>query len=176
MRREAPRRAAACGFTLVEMLVVVLIIGLMTGVAVLSLSLADTHPARDRARQLAGLVRIAGEEAGLQGENLALGFWRRGWRFYVLRGGASWQPLTGDTLLRPRTLPAGLSLSLELQGQRVALEDRDATRPQVFLLASGEMQPFVVELRAAGHEPVRVRGNAIGEVSVQFAGRGAERP
>ena len=173
MRAQRAGSVLRRGFSLVEMLVVVLIIGLMTGVAVLSLSLTDTHPARTAAEQLAELIRTASEEAGMQGQNLALGFWQRGWRFYVLRGGASWLPLEGDALLRPRELPDGLRISLDLQGQTVRLEDRDQTKPQVFLLASGEMQPFELEIRDGGHAPVRLRGNALGEVTLQ--GMGVER-
>ncbi|WP_276967771.1 type II secretion system minor pseudopilin GspH [Metallibacterium scheffleri] len=169
-------RIAARGFSLVEMLVVVLIIGLMTGVAVLSLSLGQSHPLRDNAERLAELVREAGENASMQGQNLALGFWRHGWRFYVLREGGAWQPLSDDALLRARTLPQGLSLALELQGESVTLENHDKTKPQVFLLSSGEMQPFVVEISAPGHVAMRVRGNAIGEVRVQRVGDAEAAP
>lgn len=178
MRRHARPGTgiAARGFSLVEMLVVVLIIGLMTGVAVLSLSLVESHPLRDNAERLAALVREAGENASMQGQNLALGFWRHGWRFYVLREGGAWQPLTDDTLLRARTLPRGLSLALELQGESVVLEDHDKTKPQVFLLSSGEMQPFVVEISSPGHVSMRVRGNAIGEVRVRRVDAAGEAP
>ena len=177
MRKRAQRPGSVLrrGFSLVEMLVVVLIIGLMTGVAVLSLSLTDAHPARTGAEQLAELIRTASEEAGMQGQNLALGFWQHGWRFYVLRADASWEPLQGDALLRPRELPDGLRISLDLQGQTVKLADRDQTKPQVFLLASGEMQPFELEIRDGGHAPVRLRGNALGEVTLHGAGAGRAR-
>lgn len=164
-RPRSPMRAR--GFSLVEILVVVLIIALMTGVAVLSLSLSSAHPVRDRAEQFAQLLRVASEEASMQGENLALGFWTRGWRFYVLRGGMAWQPLNGDELLRPVTLPEDYALTLSLQGQQVQLEREDKTKPQVFLLASGEMEPFELLISAKGHASERVTGNAIGEVKVQ---------
>ncbi|MHB1616505.1 MAG: type II secretion system minor pseudopilin GspH [Metallibacterium sp.] len=176
LRACSADRARGRGFSLVEMLVVVLIIGLMTGVAVLSMSLGESHPARDNAERLAELVREASENASMQGQNLALGFWRHGWRFYVLRGGGAWQPLTDDTLLRARTLPRGLALTLDLQGEQVTLKDHDKTKPQVFLLSSGEMQPFVVEIRGSGHAAMRVRGSAIGEVKVQRVGDAAEAP
>lgn len=155
------------GFSLVEILVVVLIIALMTGVAVLSLSLNSTHPVRDRAEHLAQLLRLAGEEASMQGENLALGFWQRGWHFYVLRAGTAWQPLDGDELLKSETLPEGYALTLILQGQQVQLEAQDKTKPQVFLLASGEMEPFELVMSGAGYHSERITGNAIGEVKVQ---------
>ena len=159
-------RAGPCGFSLVEMLVVVVIIGLMTGVAVLSVSLEDTHPARDSAERLSSLIRLASEEASLQGENLALGFWQRGWRFYVLRGETQWQPVAGDRLLRPRPLPRGLTFALQLQGVQVQLPDRDRTQPQVFLMASGEMEPFTLTIRDDARAAQVLRGNALGEVRV----------
>ena len=166
LRACSADRARGRGFSLVEMLVVVLIIGLMTGVAVLSMSLGESHPVRDNAERLAELVREASENASMQGRNLALGFWQHGWRFYVLRGGGAWQPLTDDTLLRARTLPRGLALTLNLQGEQVTLKDHDKTKPQVFLLSSGEATPFCVAVEGRQRRAWQVCAEAGGDLTL----------
>jgi hypothetical protein len=55
--------------------------------------------------------------------------------------------------LRPRELPAGIELDLELEeNPPPGLSAEDAEQPQVFLLSSGEMTPFVLTLSAPGTE------------------------
>ncbi|MEJ2060699.1 MAG: type II secretion system minor pseudopilin GspH [Gammaproteobacteria bacterium] len=155
------------GFSLVELLVVLLIIGLMTGVAVLSLASTGRDPAELAATRLRSVLELAQEEAQMQGRNLALGFWQRGWRFYQLDDFGKWQPVTGDRLLRPRKLEQGLDLVLQLQGLDVVLAPFDKTHPQIFLLASGETQPFTLVIEQDGKPRRRLIGDAIGNLKVE---------
>lgn len=157
------------GFSLVEMMVVILIIAMMTSVAMLSLSFGSRDRARLAATQLAGVLRSAREEAAMQGRNLAFGFWQHGWTCYELDAAGAWQPLQDDRLLRPRTLDDGLALSLRLQGEEVRLAARAHTHPQVFVLSSGEMEPFVLELREDARTRARLTGSALGRITLEDA-------
>ena len=159
------------GFSLVEMMVVIMIIAVMTSVAMLSLSFGGRDRARLAATQLAGVLRSAREEAAMQGRNLAFGFWQHGWTCYELDAAGAWQPLLDDRLLRPRTLDSDLVLTLRLQGADVRLAARAHTHPQVFVLASGEMEPFVLELREGDGARTRERltGSALGQITLETA-------
>ena len=157
------------GFSLVEMMVVILIIAVMTSVAMLSLSFGSRDRARLAATQLAGVLRSAREEAAMQGRNLAFGFWQRGWTCYELDAAGAWQPLLDDRVLRPRTLDDGLTLTLRLQGEDVRLAARARTHPQVFVLSSGEMEPFVLELREDARTRERLTGSALGQITLEAA-------
>ena len=163
----ARRPQGDAGFSLVEMMVVILIIAVMTSVAMLSLSFGSRDRARLAATQLAGVLRSAREEAAMQGRDLAFGFWQRGWACYELDAAGAWHPRLGDRLLRPRTLAAGLALTLRLQGEEVRLAGRAKTHPQVFVLSSGEMEPFVLELREDARTRERLTGSALGQITLQ---------
>jgi len=142
-----------------------LIIGLMTGVAVMSLSVTDHDESRLAAKRLTSVIRLAHEEAEMQGRNLALGFWQRGWRFYQLDELGKWHRLHSGGLLRPRRLPRDLRFTLQLQGLDIALASGDQTHPQVFLLASGEMQPFTLYIEQDGKRRVRIQGDPLGQLN-----------
>ncbi len=164
--RSAPvaRHRRISGFTLVELLVVMLIIGLMTGVAVMSLSVTDHDEAKLAAKRLTSVIRLAHEEAEMQGRNLALGFWLHGWQFYQLDQSGKWHRLHSGGLMRPRRLPRDLRFSLQLQGLDVALASEKQTHPQVFLLSSGEMQPFTLYIEQDGKRRIRIQGDPLGQL------------
>jgi hypothetical protein len=81
-----------------------------------------------------------------------------------------WAPVAGDNELRPRTLPEGLWLELELEGLDAELpRDIDQRkRPQVFILSSGEITPFVAEVGAGG-DYVTLRADALGNLDFQLS-------
>jgi general secretion pathway protein H len=120
----ASRRAA--GFTLLEILVVVLIIGIMTAVMVLSMNFTghDTELSTEGKRLLA-LMKYARDQAELQTRNYGVVFSRHGYEFvvYGVRSGA-WRQVFEDDVLRERTLPAGLEFKLVVDARPIVLHDK----------------------------------------------------
>jgi len=109
------RRARAVGFSLLELLVVVVILGLLTGIVVPRLStMALTENALLRMhRQFV----YASHQSTLSGQAIGLSMGRAGYRF-VSKTKDSWQPLAGA--LAPITLDAGESIEFYVAGKRVA--------------------------------------------------------
>jgi general secretion pathway protein H len=152
-RLPAGRRHPAAGFTLLELMVVLVLIGIILTFAVLSLRGDKVAEAMERESQrLATLISLANDEAVLRGEELAIRFTETGYEFLVFSA-AGWQQRADDNLLRPRTLPPGMLVRVEVDGdppglQRPAEDDDEEDRkkevitPQVFILSSGEMTPF----------------------------------
>ena len=167
----------AAGFTLLELMVVLVIVGVVLTFATLSMRGDSRAEQLDReARRLAALLELASEEAVLRSEQLAVRFDDDGYVFLRLQGG-QWLPLAEDPQLRERRLPAGVRLELALEDSPVpdlmaadeAGEAGDEEQlPQVFLLSSGEMTPFEVTLAAAETEQEsRVRADLLGRLEIE---------
>lgn len=162
----------AHGFTLIELMVVLLIIGLTVGFVTLSINTGGAaRQTEEEARRLAALIELARQEAVLRSQELAIEFRRDGYRFLRLAE-QKWLPLGDDELLRQRALPSGIELALDLEGDDVTLSTTpEQETPHVFLLSSGESSPFIVTLTTADRTTVwRVTGQEDAEVTISSVG------
>lgn len=100
--KRLSRRARVGGYTLVELMVVLVVIGVMLGLV--SLSLTDDRQARLRrdAERLETLFALAAEEAQLASRPIAWRATERGYGFYW-RDQDRWVPMAGDAQFRERT-------------------------------------------------------------------------
>jgi general secretion pathway protein H len=166
----------ASGFTLLELLVVVVIIGIVTSMAVISVHvLGGDHEMDQEASRLRAVLIQVREDAMLQGQDVGLRIDARGYDFlrYDTRN-ERWLIVSDDPLLRERVLPDGLVAALTIESRDVKLPARaaptgtDQYAPQVVVQASGDLVPFEVILTRDGtEESRRITGAVDGSVSVQ---------
>ena len=128
----AARRAARyAGFTLLEILVVVLIIGVLTAGMLLSMNFAgkDTQLETESKRLLA-LMSYVQEQAELQTRDYGIYFGQSGYEFvvYDVRTGM-WRSVTEDDALGERTLPSGLDFKLVVDARQIVLDETMKTPP-----------------------------------------------
>jgi len=144
-------------------LVVVVIIGIISSMAVVSIKvLGGDHEMDQEAARLAAVIGQAREEAMLQGRDLGLRLDAQGYDFlrYDTRS-ERWVAVTGDPLLRERTMPEGVGMALLLESRDVLLKARatqvegQALSPQIVVQASGDLVPFEIRLRRDGTDEVR---------------------
>lgn len=104
----------------------------------------------------------------MRSEQLALRVGETSYEFMILENG-QWTPLADDRPLRPRELPAGIELRLELQDNPPpGLTAEDSEQPQVFLLSSGEMTPFVLTVSAPETElRYAIKASLLGRLEVE---------
>ncbi len=148
------------GFTLLELLVVVAIIGMLAGAVTLSLgALGNDREIDEEANRLRSMIDLLHEESLMQSRDYGLMFSETGYRFYVFDyQQAKWALPPGDRLLQEHALRPQLSMALMLDGRRVPLmpdfeaQDVENPEPQVMLLSSGEVTPFTVELQRSGSD------------------------
>lgn len=179
--RAACVRAPAlqAGFTLLEIMVVVLIIGVMAAFAVGSIGGRTLDDGLEtEARRLRELLVLAADEAVLHGTEVGFVHTADGYRFLSPDSAATpageaprWIPVADDPTLRPRRLPEPFYLELEVEGRAVAPVPDDGTEPaapQVLLSSSGEVTPFLMRVRARHHQPhYRLESNLIGAMKLE---------
>jgi general secretion pathway protein H len=156
--KDAAARAAQRGFSLLELLVVVVIIGLLVQAVTLSMgALGNDRELGQEAGRLRSMLHLLHEEALMQSRDYGVMFTETGYRFYVYDyQQLAWAEPQADRLLAQHALRPSLTMALLLDGREVALDaDFDARNvdnpePQVMLLASGEVTPFTLEMSRDG--------------------------
>jgi len=164
------------GFTLVEILVVVVIIAIVISLAVLSIGVTGRDSQLDEeSRRIEGLVGLLHERALLEGRDFGLRIEPAAYEFVVYEPRRDrWLTLDQEREFRHRELPKGLSFQLELDSQLVVIKaiDRNLSSdaappsPQVAIAASGEGTPFrLTLLRQGTAAKASVDGDALGKIS-----------
>ncbi len=148
-------RRARSGFTLIEILVVLVIIGVITAGILLSVNITgrDRELEKESDRLLA-LFNYAREQAELQTREYGVMFQDDGYEFltYDPRR-ASWRSVFEDDALVPRHLPDGLGFTLSVEARPVVLarpkDSKDKT-PQVMIFSNGDLTTFAATLEREG--------------------------
>jgi type II secretion system protein H len=158
------RVARLRGFTLIEILVVIVIIGIVTVGAVLSMSFTgpdrELHTEGDR---LADLMNYAQEQGELQTRELGLYCTDHSYKFLAFDARRNlWVPIDDDDALRPRTLPDAIKLQLDVEGREVVLAsvaDEEKKKiapvdlqPHVMIFSNGDLTSFRVTLAREGSD------------------------
>lgn len=148
------------GFTLLELLVVLVLAGIMLGMVSFNAMPGTRQALQNDAQRIALLLQLARDEAIVRNRPIAFEADTQGYRF-LIRDNNTWQLLTGDELLRPR----------EFQRAPVQLlvTPQSAATANPFRIVFGREpvdQPFVMSL-AAGNARVDIQANGIGQFSVE---------
>jgi general secretion pathway protein H len=172
------RRAA--GFTLLEILVVIVIIGVMVSMATLSVGLlGGDRQSEEEARRVWAVIGQAREEAELQAIDLALFVGTSDYeflRFDTRRN--QWLPVVDDKLYAQRTLPEGLRFRLWMEGREIVLkpglpdrskkDESEKWPPQLTVLSSGDVVPFELQIERDGAPALwRMTSLADGDLRVE---------
>jgi general secretion pathway protein H len=149
------------GFTLVEVMVVMLIVGIVFIGGVVLLDRGLRGQLDEEVGRFNALYELARSEAMMNSTHRGLGFQRDGYGYYRLTPQGQWALLEEKPFQLTR-LADGLEQRLYLDGLQVTLPLSLPDKPQVWLLASGETRPFELEFREAGGESRRLRLDGFG--------------
>lgn len=150
------------GFTLVELLVVLVVIGIALGMVTVQLMPDERAVLRDEAGRLALLLENAGMEARANGRSLAWSGEQSHYRFWNKNDYNDWVRIGSGNAFRPRDLPQGIAIGA------VTVEDRPLeTGERLSLGSAGFTLPFRIQLRGESGSAAVV-GNSTGKVSVEM--------
>jgi general secretion pathway protein H len=115
------------GFTLVEILVVVVIMAVIISLAVLSMGVTGRDAGLDdETRRILGLMSLLHERALLEGRDFGMRLEPTAYEFVVYDPYKDqWQPMNQDREFRHRELQKGMSFQLQLDSQVVVLKPVD---------------------------------------------------
>lgn len=153
--RQAGREVAQRGFTLLELMVVIVIIAVLAGFVTVNLDLRNTPKTiREEATRLGLLMQIASEQSTYSKAQLGIRFHPEDYEFYFLapddKGNPTWQILE-DKRLKFRGSQEELEFQVDLSGVPIVLEtleeelaslgEETELKPHVMFLSNGEIMP-----------------------------------
>ncbi len=143
----------AHGFTLLELLVVLVIAGILLGLVTLNAMPGERQALQSEAQRVALLLQLARDEAIVRNRPIAFEAEPDRYRF-LIRDGNQWQPLTQDDMLREREFkraPIALSISpaaaAEANPMRIVFGREPVDKPFVLTFTLGDAS---VAIRADG--------------------------
>ncbi len=182
---QPPCAAAGRGFTLLEVLLVVLLVGILGSMVMLSVGTGGAErQLQEESDRLVALLGQAAGEAVMQNQEYGLRLTDSGYTFLCLNEQTQRWGECSDTIFRARDIPAGLELRLLRQGALKELpltgdagaavstaapreEEGERITPDIFLLSSGEASAASLELRVEEDPEQRseIRIDEIGRIS-----------
>ena len=165
-------RSQQQGFTLIEIIVVVLIIGVIASFAVLSIAdRAQDDRLENEVRRLTELIRLGSDEAILLGIELGMRSDGESYEFVMIGEEGAWRGYETSGPLRPRKLPGGMKLEIVTEEFAAPAAEEAELIPNILFLSSGELTPFKIRFSAEGATKVyQITGILTGKVEMATLG------
>ncbi|MGL4712746.1 MAG: type II secretion system minor pseudopilin GspH [Shewanella sp.] len=176
------------GFTLMEVMLVILLMGLTAAAVTMSIGNSGPQQALDRtARQFIAATEMVLDETVLSGQFIGIVIEKSRYQFVVYKDG-QWEPLDKDRLLSEKQMEPGVVMNLVLDGLPLVQEDEEKDswfeepliepstddkkkhpEPQVMLFPSGEMSAFeltfIAKTNKGQQAEALVVGDALGKLT-----------
>ena len=170
------------GFSLIELLVVVLIIGLAVSLISINASTTDSsYQLRQSARDFANQTSLLAEEAVLSRQQWGVDLFydhgdqgQRAFYRWLRLEGESWQVVTPEGFASEQGFASSLTLILEVEGQPREIEysrsrESSELKPDIWLLSTGEISPFrlTIEPLEENQQALTVVGDGLGRIWIE---------
>lgn len=150
----------ARGFTLVEILVVIVIVGLLASMAILTIGSNPQQLLKQEAQRALAVLQLATDEALLEGREYGLFIDRESYQIVQFNEQTLLWEADPTPAFARYSLPNDINMNLESEGKVVDLgkllnrdsEQKQQTennlQPRLLLLSSGEVTPFTLAFSA----------------------------
>lgn len=178
------------GFTLLEVLLVALLMGLVAAAVTISINVAGPEQAlKKQAQRFMSATEMVLDESVLSGQFIGIVIDEDEYQFVFYKEG-KWMPVEQDRLLATQQMEPGVVLDVVIDGMPLVQEDeqdeswfdepfideeseeekKKHPEPQILLFPSGEMTPFELNFATIDDElkPVNVLvvGDALGRLTL----------
>ena len=155
------------GFTLIEILVVMILLGIIMTIAMLSIGGSQSEQLEEDMRRLLQIMRLAHEEAIINQQTLAIKFSPHGYELQRYEGnGKIWIPVTEPAFFQPRKLDQRYEIKLLQEGFKVSLEKEDGGK--IVMYSSGEITPFELNIGLPDSDiNYRLTGDLMGNLEIE---------
>ncbi|HVT35843.1 MAG TPA: type II secretion system minor pseudopilin GspH [Nevskiaceae bacterium] len=164
------------GFTLIEMMVVTIVIGIIATFFSFSMGhrVMDDRMDNEAAR-MERILQLASEEAETKGIDIGVRYTPERMELLARDDDGNWKEYAEGGPLRTRAVSDPFYTELFVEGRAVApaqdSQDPDKQKkiePQFFLLSSGEVTPFALNVRARGYKPYyHIEADALGHFKLE---------
>ena len=166
-------RTRHAGFTLVELLIAMAIVGVLSVMLVIIAAPGDSALARTEARRLAALLEFALAEARAGGQSIAWSPERGGYTFWHQADDGEWVRFADNSVYRRRSLPGATQLhAVFIDAQALPEGER------IVLTPYGLRGAFEATV-SGGSASFAIRAGVLGRISIQpdsHAGTDLRRP
>ncbi len=159
------------GYTLIEILIVMLIISIVGVASLLSISSNKNTRLKNFANELSNLFSLAEQQAMLQPAVLGLVFNKNSLQFYRYQDVSKenkkpvWLAVTDNSVLSKHPLPKNINIVVKIADKVIPTA---AQPPQLMITASGGLTPFIIYIGDTNAPPrYELLGSEDGSVEMQ---------
>lgn len=159
------------GYTLIEILIVLFIIGIVTSLAMLSIGRNEDKQMESFANELVQVMSLAEEQAMLEPVVLGVSFKEHALQFASFKSTSdgrknTWTPYQ-DTILSHHVIPNTIQLGVDIGNVHTNTSDEmEKKNPQIIVSTNGGATPFTIYIGKKGEKPrYAVIGDADGNIT-----------
>ncbi|CAM2799419.1 type II secretion system minor pseudopilin GspH [Legionella worsleiensis] len=139
MRRLVIGMTTNRGFTLIEILIVIVILGITAGFALISFGdFGESKRIRFAAEQMANAIRLAQHQAILESSTMGLRIDSRSYQILKFQESGQWSPISNKGIFKINYFPKNAVITLKT-GNKIS-----GGTPAIIINSSGDMTPFVI--------------------------------
>lgn len=154
------------GFTLIEIMIVIVIIGITVGSALIAFGdFGESKRILFAAEQLTNTLRLAQQQAILETSTLGLHVNNKGYQIVQLQNNSQWSPMSSRGLFKPNTFPQNTLIHLKINTNPLH------GAPEIIISAAGDMTPFTLSFsNNKEHRLALLTGSRNGDLKFKISG------